>query len=125
MPEPRCDDPIGPPDAIEPGVELMDAAREQQPAEQPDVQALVRIIEKLTATNERNERLLAERAASPVKWLTIKVAAHRALLGDEQMRRWEKRGWVNSKREGRMISIDQDSLDARLRRIGREPYLGK
>jgi hypothetical protein len=118
MPEPRRDEPIGP-QANE--VEALRA----QIAEQPDVPELLRIIAELTARNERNERLLVERAASPITWLTIKVAAHRALIGDVQMRRWEKRGWVDSKREGRLISIDQDSLDARLRRFGRKPYLGK
>jgi hypothetical protein len=63
---------------IEPAVGLMDAAREpepEQPAEQPNVQALVQTIEKLTAINER---LLAERAAPTITWLPLKVAAHRA-----------------------------------------------
>jgi hypothetical protein len=112
MPERERHDPIEPPDAIEPGVE------------QHDVPTLLQTIENLTAIIERKDRLLAERA-SPITWLTSKAAANRALLGDTQMRRWEKWGWVNSKREGRNLYIDQDSLDARLRRLGRKPYLGK
>jgi hypothetical protein len=104
-------DPIEPPD--------------EPVAGSPDVQMLVQTIKELAATNARYEALFAERAAPPITWLTIKAAADRALIGDVQMRRWEKRGWVKSRREGRQISIDQDSLDARLRRLGRKPYLKK
>src|SRR6266480_536130 len=84
-----------------------------------DVPTLLRTIAELTALNEQ---YLAERATPPITWLPLKIAAHRAGLGSEQMRKWAVvRGWVDSRREGRLIFINKASLDARLARLGRRP----
>jgi hypothetical protein len=95
---------------IEPAVELTDAVREPEP-EQPDVPELLRTIAKLTAL-----------LPPTVTWLPLKVAGYRAGLSSEQVRKWAVvLGWVDYRREGRLIFINKASLDARLLRLGRHP----
>jgi hypothetical protein len=97
----------------------MDPLRDTEDLTEYDVPKLLRTIEALTALNERYERLLAERAASPTSWLTIKQAAFRAGITYQAMHMWVQRRWVESRREGSLIFVDEASLGARLVRMGR------
>src|SRR5258707_14410402 len=107
MPQAERDDPIEPPDAVEPA------------AEQPDVQMLVQTLKEVLAINARYEAMFAERAAPSITWLSPKEAGYRAGgLSSAWMIKWAERGWVDSRREGRLIFIDKASLDARLKRLG-------
>lgn len=103
------DDPIEPPEP-EPVVES------------PSVQVLVETLKEVMALNARYEALLAERAAPSITWLSPKEAGYRAGgLSSAWMIKWAERGWVDSRREGRLIFINEASLDARLARLGRLP----
>jgi hypothetical protein len=102
------DDPLEPPDAVEPD------------AGSPNVQVLVETLKEVMAINARYEAMFAERAAPPITWLSPKEAGYRAGgLSSAWMIKWAERGWVDSRREGRLIFINKASLDARLKRLGR------
>jgi hypothetical protein len=106
----------------------MDAARtepEPEPEQENDRLAVaMKLIAELTADNQTLRAEKAEREAPPpIKWLSIKGAAYRAGIGDEQMRRWAANGRVISRREGRPIFVDEASVDVYLARLGRKPVI--
>jgi hypothetical protein len=92
----------------------------EQPAELPDVQTIVALMDKLTAMVEI---ITAERAAPPIRWLTIQQACHRAGCSYETMRQWRRRKWVISSDDDGPIRISEASVDECLRRLNRSPVI--
>ena len=107
----------------------MDAARDtepdqpepEQPAELPDVQTIVALMDKLTAMVET---IAAERAATPITWLTTKQVAYRGCIGYQGVRKWIERGKIVSKRsDDGDVLISEASVDAHLANHGKKPRI--